>query len=110
MKICFIPIDNRPVCYNLAKDICEIDKEIELFIPPRSMLGSLEKQADISNLFEWLENIPTCDAIIISLDTITYGGLISSRRCPESFSELKERVENLKNILIKKKNIMKIID
>ena len=102
MKICFIPIDNRPVCYNLAKDICEIDKEIELFIPPRSMLGSLEKQADISNLFEWLENIPTCDAIIISLDTITYGGLISSRRCPESFSELKERVENLKNILIKK--------
>lgn len=102
MKICFIPIDNRPVCYNLAKDICEIDKEIELFIPPRSMLGSLEKQADISNLFEWLENVPTCDAIIISLDTITYGGLISSRRCPESFSELKERVENLKNILIKK--------
>ena len=102
MKICFIPIDNRPVCYNLAKDICEIDKEIELFIPPRSMLGSLEKQADILNLFEWLENVPTCDAIIISLDTITYGGLISSRRCPESFSELKERVENLKNILIKK--------
>ena len=102
MKICFIPIDNRPVCYNLAKDICEIDKEIELFIPPRSMLGSLEKQADISNLFEWLENVPTCDAIIISLDTITYGGLISSRRCPENFSELKERVENLKNILIKK--------
>ena len=30
MKICFLPIDNRPVCYNLAKDILAIDKNIKL--------------------------------------------------------------------------------
>ena len=34
MKICFIPIDNRPVCYNLVKDIAAIDEDIEIFIPP----------------------------------------------------------------------------
>ena len=37
MKICFIPIDNRPVCYNLAKEIARIDEEITLYIPPRKL-------------------------------------------------------------------------
>ena len=47
MKICFIPIDNRPVCYNLPKDIVAMDSSVELFIPPREYLGDLKKNADI---------------------------------------------------------------
>ena len=103
MKICFIPIDNRPVCYNLAKDICTIDEEIELLIPPRNLLGDLTKQADIKNLMLWLKNSPEVDSIILSLDTIIYGGLIPSRRSTETFSELQDRVNTLKEVLIKKK-------
>lgn len=99
MKICFIPIDNRPVCYNLAKDIAAVDGNIELLIPPRAYLGSLTKIADIDKILNWLEGLPVCDAVIISLDTIAYGGLISSRRGKESFEEIKERILKLKNIL-----------
>ena len=51
MKICVIPIDNRPVCYNLFKDITAIDEDIELYIPPREFLGGLTKNADIEKLF-----------------------------------------------------------
>ena len=54
MKVCFIPIDNRPVCYTLAKDICAIDGGIELFIPPREFLGGLDKVADIKKILKWL--------------------------------------------------------
>ena len=43
MKICVIPIDNRPVCYNLIKDISDIDNDIDLLIPPREYLGDLTK-------------------------------------------------------------------
>ena len=50
MKICFIPIDNRPVCYSLAKDIAAIDSSLELLIPPREYLGDLVKKADIKNM------------------------------------------------------------
>ncbi len=103
MKICFIPIDNRPVCYNLAKDICAIDESIELFIPPREYLGDLVKSADIDYLFEWLENMPPVDKMILSLDTLAYGGLIPSRRCLESFDEIKSRIERLKPLLEGKK-------
>jgi len=103
MKVCFIPIDNRPVCYNLAKDICAIDEDIELFIPPREYLGDLTKSADIEALFCWLENLPQTDAMVLALDTLAYGGLIPSRRCPEALEEIKSRIERLKPILKDKK-------
>ncbi len=102
MKICVIPIDNRPVCYNLFKDIAAIDEDIELFIPNREYLGDLEKNAQIDKIFDWLKRLPKVDNIIVSLDTLAYGGLIPSRRCPETIEEIKKRLEFLKNILIQK--------
>ncbi len=102
MKIGFVPIDNRPVCYTLPKIIAEIDENIEFFIPERTLLGDLKKYANIEKLFEWLKSLPKLDAIILSLDTLAYGGLISSRRCPETFDEIKSRIETLKNILLEK--------
>ena len=102
MKICFLPIDNRPVCYSLAKNIVSQDSGIELFLPPREILGGLTKDADIRALFTWLKSIPKTDVIILSLDTIAYGGLIPSRRSKESFDEIKNRLEVLKQILKEK--------
>lgn len=103
MRIAFLPIDNRPVCYTLPELISRIDESIEFFLPPRKYLGDLKKTADIENLFLWLKSLPELDAIVLSLDTIAYGGLIPSRRCPESFEKIKLRVEHLKEILKEKK-------
>ena len=104
MKIAFLPIDNRPVCYTLPKQIADINEDIEFFIPERKILGDLTKSADISAIFSWAENLPEdIDAIILTLDTIAYGGLIPSRRCPENFEEIKTRIEKLKEILQNKK-------
>lgn len=102
MKIAFIPIDNRPVCYTLPKLIAGIDKSIEFSIPPRELLGDLTKFAKTEQLFDWLEGLDKHDSIVISLDTLIYGGLISSRRCELSYDELAKRVLKLKEILIKK--------
>ena len=104
MKIAFLPIDNRPVCYTLPKLISDMDESIDFYIPDRSFLGDLKKYADIEKLFEWLKNLPDdIDAMVLTLDTIAYGGLISSRRCSETFAEINSRLENLKEIL-KSKN------
>ena len=99
MKIAFLPIDNRPVCYTLPKLIAGIDEDIEFSIPERELLGDLTKIADIDGLFEWLENLPQQDSLILSLDTLIYGGLIPSRRGKETLNELKLRLEKLKKIL-----------
>ena len=103
MKICFIPIDNRPVCYNLAVDIAAIDKDIELFIPPREYLGSLTKYADVDKIYEWFKELPQVDKVILSLDTIAYGGLIPSRRANYSEKEIKERVLKFRSEWVKRK-------
>lgn len=102
MKIVFLPIDNRPVCYALAQQIAEINSEIELLLPPRSLLGDLTKNADIEGIFEWLKELSEVDKIIVSLDTIAYGGLIPSRRSEDTFEQIKERVDRLKDILSEK--------
>jgi len=99
MKIAFLPIDNRPVCYTLPKIIAGIDENIEFSIPERSQLGDLTKTADIDALFKWLEDLPAQDTIILSLDTLVYGGLIPSRRGKETIDELKLRLEKLKKNL-----------
>lgn len=104
MKIGFLPIDNRPVCYTLAKDIAGIDREIEFFIPPRKLLGDLKRVADIEGLISWLENLPQIDSLILSLDTLVYGGLIPSRRSKETLEELQTRLERIKPLL-KNKNV-----
>lgn len=103
MRVAFIPIDNRPVCYSLAKDIAAIDGDIELLLPPREYLGDLKKIADIQAILDWLRVQKDVDTLILSLDTLIYGGLIPSRRGKESLDELKKRLEYIKPILAGKK-------
>ena len=70
MKISLLPIDNRPVCYNLVKDITSIDNSIELFLPNRELLGDLTKQANVEALFDWLKSLEDIDCIILSSKNI----------------------------------------
>ncbi len=100
MKIAFLPIDNRPVCHQLPQMIVDINPEIEFFIPNIDLLGDLTKTANIDGLFAWLESLPKVDALILSLDTIAYGGLIPSRRSPETFEQIKKRIEKLRKCII----------
>ena len=87
----------------MAKDIAAIDENIELFIPPREFLGDLTRSAGVNEIIEWIENIPECDAMVISLDTIAYGGLIPSRRFTDSLEDIKSRLKRLKPSLKNKK-------
>ena len=102
MKILFLPIDNRPVCYQLPKMIADVNSDIELVVPPIELLGDLSRQADITGLYDWLKNnINLADAVVLSLDTIAYGGLIPSRRSSEKFEEVLVRINNLKDLIEK---------
>lgn len=101
-KIAFVPIDNRPVCYTLARQIADIDSDLELLLPERQFLGDLKKIADCESILEWLKSLDYVDAIILSLDTIAYGGLIPSRRCEDTKEEILTRISKLKDILMQK--------
>lgn len=99
MKLAIIPIDNRPVCYDLIKYIAAIDNDLQVFLPDKKYLGGLRTIADVNGIFNWLEKLENVDAMIVSLDTIAYGGLIPSRRSKDSLNDIKERLEKFKEIL-----------
>ena len=102
MKIAVIPIDNRPICYDIISDVLSIDSSCELFMPDIKYLGGLYSYSNRDKIFEFLNNLENIDYLIVCLDTLAYGGLISSRRCEDSFDEIKEKIEKFKNIASKK--------
>jgi len=98
MKILLVPIDDRPVTYTFPQLICK-SAHVEPIVPPRSMMGSLTKAAQIEELFAFCENAVSKsapDAAVICLDSLLYGGLITSRRTNDDFKTILERFERIK--------------
>lgn len=103
VKIALVPIDNRPVCYDLPKMIGNLDLNNEIFMPDINYLGDIKKNANVEALFAWLEKLKEIDVLIVSLDTIAYGGLISSRKSSDDVSLVKKRIDSFFEIVKKKK-------
>lgn len=107
MNIAVIPIDNRPICYDLIQDVFSIDKNINLFMPENEKLGGLTTSAKIDEIFNFIQNLENTDYLIVSLDTLTYGGLVTSRRTDDDFETIKKRVEKFKELT--KNKVKKIL-
>lgn len=107
-NVLFIPIDNRPVCFDLVKEICKIDSGIKLFMPEAKWLADLKKNAQVEKIVSWVKNIEVdFDFAVVCLDTIAYGGLISSRFYEGKLKKIKNRMYNFFQIL-RSKNVKKI--
>ena len=102
-NIALIPIDNRPVCYQLPQQILDLDKNYNLYLPDINLLGDLNKNANYDELLNWLETLKNIDILVICLDTIAYGGLIPSRKSTDTFEAIKSRIDKLFEIINNKK-------
>ena len=102
LKIALIPIDNRPICYDLIQDILSIHNDIKLYLPDISLLGGLTTGTDTDKLIDFINNLDYIDYLIVSLDTIAYGGLVPSRRSNDTKEEIEKRLSKFKNIARKK--------
>ncbi|MBQ8476805.1 DUF4127 family protein, partial [bacterium] len=105
-NVAVIPIDNRPICYDLIEDILSTDNNINIHMPDLSLLGGLCSSSNIEGLFNFIESLPHVDYFVVALDTLAYGGLVTSRRCEESFDTIKKRIEKLKNIIPKNARVL----
>jgi hypothetical protein len=88
IRIAVIPLDDRPCTYDFPARIGAIGGA-EVLLPPRELLGNLERIADRAALGGWLTEVgPTADALVIGLDSLGYGGLIPSRRSEDSLETI----------------------
>lgn len=80
MKTLLIPLDERPCNYQYPQMIAQTNHQIELIVPPQSLLGNKKESAPLEKLDRFIyEHIHQVDNMVLSIDMLVYGGLIPSR-------------------------------
>lgn len=96
-KIIMVPLDERPCNYNYPQMMPEAD--YELLLPPKNIMGDKKVPANTQQIAQWLlNNIVDADACILSMDTVTYGGIVPSRLHNLSAEILIERADIVKKL------------
>lgn len=93
--ILYVPQDNRPVsCSYTVNTVTAAGYDV--ITPPDSLLSSNNYQGSPDQIWEWLEsNVSRADALVISTDTLIYGGLVDSRKHNFPLSQLEKRLQAL---------------
>ncbi len=95
-KIVLLPLDERPCNYDFVYKLFQSD---ELKIVRPKELGNKKTPADIQKIREFLlEESKDAFGLIVSVDTVLYGGLIPSRLHKENEVTLKGRLEIFKEL------------
>ena len=98
MKLLLVPLDDRPITYTYPQMVAAVAGQ-EVIMPPRAMMGSLQKAANSQDLINFCQNAikqGEVDAALICLDSLLYGGLITSRRTDATVKDISARLDQIK--------------
>lgn len=78
--VAFVPLDDRPVTYQLPIMLGEI-AGVDVRTPPAALLGHYLKAGDPDAILRWLQSDRTqgVSALVVSTDMAVYGGLVAAR-------------------------------
>lgn len=100
MKILYLPLDERPCNYDFPRMNLSPHLPIELITIPRNLLGRKKTPGDPAVIQSWvIENLSQCDAAVVSLETLVFGGLLASRLHCLSVSEAIQRLDSFANLV-----------
>jgi len=98
MRIALIPLDERPVNLQLPRQVAMIAGH-ELVTPPERLLPHFREAGDADALADWLEQVAVdCDAFVVCLDTLAFGGLIAARTSDDVLSAVIARIDVLDRV------------
>ncbi len=96
--VLLLPCDTRPPTLELPMQLAKV-AGLEMRVPPLEMLNNLNIPGDTAAIAAWLlENAPSADAAIITLETLCLGGMIPARRVSDSLEEALSRLEVLHEV------------
>lgn len=98
LKIVHIPLDERPCNYNFPKDIFKGD-EFNIVRVPFELMGLKKRPGNIDKIQEFFEQeCKDAYAVILSIDTLLYGGIVPSRLHYNTVDEISKRLEVIKRV------------
>lgn len=94
-RILFVPLDDRPVCLDYTVNTFKA-AGWDIQTPPHDIVASFNHDGDPDKLYAWLESkTPGASAVVLSSDSMIYGGLVASRTHKLSDKDLGERTTRL---------------
>lgn len=97
-KILLLPIDERP-CNYLFPQMLAKDTEYEVVCPPYEIMPHQKQPGDCGRLLDFLaEHMASSTAVLLSLNTLLYGGLVPSRVHSDSVEAVVARLENFRKL------------
>ncbi len=97
-KIVLLPLDERPCNYDFPYKLFH-ETEISVVRPEMSIMGVKKKPGDIKAIQEFLlKECRDADGLVISIDTLLYGGIVPSRLHHDKVETLTKRLSVLKTI------------
>ncbi|MCL0081010.1 DUF4127 family protein, partial [Peptococcaceae bacterium] len=98
VKVLYVPLDERPVNLSTVTEIFN-NVPVELLTPPSQYLPVQAQPGSTEKLWQWVfDNCHNADYVVLSADTMIYGGLTASRLHHLERDQLAERVDNFKRI------------
>lgn len=78
MKLVILPLDSRPCTYDFPIHLAR-GGGLEPCAPPLELMDWYRRPSDFHKISAWLEEFCAgADALICSMDQLTYGGLLAS--------------------------------
>lgn len=93
--LALVPLDDRPCNVRFPQQIAAIGGDA-VVVPPLITLGHFNNPGQPADIARWLHDLPQVEALIVSIDMISYGGLVASRKPHVGEDEALARLEMLK--------------
>ena len=96
-KIVLLPLDERPCNFYFPEIMPKGD--FELVLPPKNIMGDKKIAGKVDEIALWLYNsVKGASALVVSLDTLIYGGIVPSRLHTETIETLISRADIIRKI------------
>ena len=102
--VLFVPQDDRPVSLQYTVDTAKA-AGMTVLTPPQNLISGKTYQGQADQIMAWVEqNAGRADVMVLSTDTLIYGGLVDSRKHNLPLSTLEYRLKRIEALKANYKN------
>lgn len=96
--ILYVPQDDRPVSLKYTVETAE-GAGYDVITPPMYLISGKNYKGQADKIWDWVEeNAHRADVMVLSTDTLIYGGLVDSRKHNLPLSTLTNRVNRIESL------------
>jgi len=101
--VLYVPQDDRPVSLQYTVDTAR-EAGMTVLTPPQNLISGKTYQGQADQIMAWVD-AGRADVMVLSTDTLIYGGLVDSRKHNIPLSTLESRLKRIEGLKARHKNV-----